>query len=125
MKWPCCFFAAKIPLIPLRTILMRFIINQISLAAVLLLTSHTVLGQATQEVITTKHAITLPLSEKSRSHEILLPERGDSKEQVESTFGMPDTKQKPRGNPPISRWNYSSFTVFFEYNHVIHSTAKE
>ena len=126
MKWPCCFFAAKIALIPFRAITMRFFFNQIGLVTVFLLTSHVALAQeATQEVITTTHAITIPLSNKNRASEILLPERGDSKEKVESTFGEPQSRQKPRGTPPISRWNYSSFTVFFEYDHVIHSTAKQ
>ena len=125
MKWPCCFFAAKIALIPFRAILMRFFFNQIGLVTIFLLISHVVFAQeATQEVITTNHSITIPLSKKDRVSEIMLPERGDNKEKVESTFGEPESKQKPRGNPPISSWSYSSFKVYFEYNHVIHSTVK-
>jgi len=125
MKWPCCIFAAKMSLIPFRANTMRFFFNQIGLIAIFLVASLTAMSQeATQEVISTTHAITIPLSQKNRTNEILLPERGDSKEKVASTFGEPKSKQKPSGTPPISRWYYSSFTVYFEYNHVIHSTVK-
>ncbi len=125
MKWPCCIFAAKMSLIPFRANTMRLFFNQIGLTAVFLLTYYTAIAQeATQEVISTTHAITIPLAQKNQANEILLPERGDSKEKVAATFGDPESKQKPSGTPPISRWHYSTFTVYFEYNHVIHSTVK-
>jgi len=43
--------------------------------------------------------------------------------QVSQTLGEPDTKQAPVGTPPITRWTYSTQTVYFEQNRVIHSVV--
>ncbi len=45
-------------------------------------------------------------------------------ESVESRFGTPDAKVAPVGDPPISRWEYKDFVVFFEYDRVIHAVSK-
>ena len=50
-----------------------------------------------------------------------LPGRGMLKDQVEQRFGDPSEKIPPVGEPPISRWVYPGYTVYFEYDHVIHS----
>jgi hypothetical protein len=52
------------------------------------------------------------------------PKRGMSMNAVESTWGQPIAKRNAIGEPPISRWEYSSFIVYFEYSHVIHAVAK-
>lgn len=57
----------------------------------------------------------------TESMSITLPGRGMTKENVETRFGAPDTITSSVGEPPISRWIYGSFTVYFEYDHVIHS----
>ncbi len=51
------------------------------------------------------------------------PDRGMSKAQVEARYGAPSEKVAAVGNPPISRWVYPNFIVYFEYNHVIHAVA--
>jgi hypothetical protein len=51
------------------------------------------------------------------------PARGASKAQVEKQFGEPTQRVAAVGNPPISSWVYPGFTVYFEYDHVIHSVA--
>jgi outer membrane protein assembly factor BamE (lipoprotein component of BamABCDE complex) len=51
------------------------------------------------------------------------PTRGMSMQQVEAKFGAPTNKSGPVGTPPISRWDYAGFIVYFEYDHVIHSVA--
>ena len=51
------------------------------------------------------------------------PTRGMSMQQVESKFGAPSAKSQAVGQPPITRWDYSGFAVYFEYDHVIHSVA--
>jgi hypothetical protein len=51
------------------------------------------------------------------------PTRGTSKAQVEKQFGEPNQRVAAVGNPPISSWVYPGFTVYFEYDHVIHSVA--
>ncbi|VAW97029.1 hypothetical protein MNBD_GAMMA21-816 [hydrothermal vent metagenome] len=52
---------------------------------------------------------------------ITLPGKGMSKDSVEERFGSPAEKIEAVGEPPISRWLYGSFTVYFEYDHVIHA----
>jgi hypothetical protein len=41
--------------------------------------------------------------------------------QVSAKFGDPVTKVPAVGKPPISRWEYPGFVVYFEADHVIHS----
>ena len=52
------------------------------------------------------------------------PVRGMTAASVESRFGTPDAKVAPVGDPPISRWEYKDFVVFFEYDRVIHAVVK-
>jgi hypothetical protein len=51
------------------------------------------------------------------------PARGMTMAQVASKFGDPVTKVPAVGNPPISRWEYSGFVVYFERDHVIHAVV--
>ena len=53
------------------------------------------------------------------------PSRGMSQASVESTYGSPNTKQPAVGDPPISRWEYGDFVVYFEYDKVIHSVNRK
>ena len=43
--------------------------------------------------------------------------------QVASKFGDPSSKVAAVGTPPISRWEYPGFVVYFERDHVIHSVV--
>ena len=49
------------------------------------------------------------------------PARGISMDRVEAMFGEPTRRQAAVGDPPIARWEYPGFIVYFEYDHVIHS----
>ena len=51
------------------------------------------------------------------------PTRGMTMEQVESKFGQPASKTPAVGKPPITRWDYPGYAVYFEFNHVVHSVA--
>ena len=51
------------------------------------------------------------------------PRRGMSMDTVESNWGTPVNKRSGIGDPPISRWQYSTFVVYFEYSHVIHAVT--
>ena len=44
-------------------------------------------------------------------------------DEVTAKFGQPAEKIPAVGKPPISRWSYPGFIVYFEYNHVIHSVV--
>lgn len=50
-----------------------------------------------------------------------LPQLGESKRAVLERFGLADEEHPPVGQPPITRWDYRSFSVYFEYDHVIDS----
>jgi len=52
------------------------------------------------------------------------PTRGETTTSVEAKFGAPTAKQAAVGEPPISRWEYKEFVVFFEYDRVIHAVVK-
>jgi hypothetical protein len=52
------------------------------------------------------------------------PTRGSSMAQVERQFGEPTQRYGAVGEPPITRWVYPQFVVYFEHSHVIHAVAK-
>ena len=52
------------------------------------------------------------------------PTRGMKQEVVEAKFGIPQSRDAAIGDPPISRWEYKDFVVFFEYDRVIHAVVK-
>lgn len=52
------------------------------------------------------------------------PARGITMNKVEAQFGTPTERHPAVGNPPITRWDYPSFSVFFERDHVIHSVLR-
>jgi hypothetical protein len=56
-----------------------------------------------------------------KESDVVTPARGMSMDQVATKFGAPVTKVPAVGKPPISRWEYPGFVVYFEANHVIHS----
>ncbi len=51
------------------------------------------------------------------------PSRGMSMIAVETTWGEPSVRRGGIGAPPISRWEYPGFVVYFEYDNVIHSVS--
>jgi hypothetical protein len=51
------------------------------------------------------------------------PARGSTQAAVEAHFGAPQTRHATVGKPPITRWDYAGFSVFFEGNRVIHAVA--
>jgi hypothetical protein len=58
-----------------------------------------------------------------RESSIAKPTRGMSMSAVEARFGAPANKRQAVGSPPITRWDYGSFVVFFEHDHVVHAVA--
>ena len=51
------------------------------------------------------------------------PTRGLTMEQVRQRFGAPVKELPWVGDPPITRWVYDRFTVYFEGNRVINSVV--
>ena len=52
------------------------------------------------------------------------PTRGMTQARVESHFGAPASVKAPVGDPPITRWEYTEFVVYFEHDKVIHAVRK-
>ena len=51
------------------------------------------------------------------------PARGALMKTVEKQFGAPAEKHPTVGKPPITRWDYAGFSVFFEGDRVIDTVA--
>lgn len=49
------------------------------------------------------------------------PRRGASQASVAAHYGEPRERFAAVGQPPITRWVYDTFTVYFEGDHVIHA----
>ena len=49
------------------------------------------------------------------------PGNGISMSAVQAQFGEPNSRHDAVGTPPISRWVYPSYTVYFEHDRVISS----
>ncbi len=77
-------------------------------------------------VLPVVHAESLIIANIDKSSAALMerPRRGMSMDTVESKWGQPVTKRSSIGDPPISRWEYSTFVVYFEYGNVIHAVAR-
>jgi hypothetical protein len=63
-----------------------------------------------------------------RESQIERPKRGISMAEVEKHFGAPVTRHPTVGGggahqPPITRWDYNGFSVFFERDRVIDSVV--
>jgi len=72
----------------------------------------------------TANAETLNMSGVSAGSGDSRPTRGMTQASVESKYGSPVTVNAPVGDPPITRWEYQDFVVFFEYDKVIHAVVK-
>jgi len=58
---------------------------------------------------------------EATGYSVNLPGRGMNMTQVEEKFGPPLEKLPEVGDPPIIRWIYPNYTVYFEYQFVINS----
>lgn len=63
----------------------------------------------------------LLIDEVRQAQSMQLPENGISKADVEAMFGQPDNRRAPVGDPPITRWDYERYSVYFEYDLVLFS----
>lgn len=49
------------------------------------------------------------------------PQRGSTMSTVQSRFGEPVNRHAAVGQPPITRWDYPQFSVYFENDRVLHA----
>ncbi len=59
---------------------------------------------------------------KSGQH---VPQKSATMTQVRSQFGDPSQEHAAVGEPPITRWDYADFVVYFEHQHVITTVLKQ
>ena len=71
------------------------------------------------------HAETIVFNDEVmvRESTVERPRGGMKMEQVERKFGEPTKRHETVGKPPITRWDYPQFSVFFEGDRVIHSVV--
>jgi hypothetical protein len=69
-------------------------------------------------------SIKIPVGQQSQQQQIVKPALGMSMDVVKQQFGNPVTQSPARGEPPITRWEYNQFVVYFESEVVIHSVTK-
>lgn len=68
-------------------------------------------------------ADTLVIQAVDQAAGIARPDRGQSMTSVETQFGKPESIVSAVGQPPITRWVYAGFTVYFEGDTVIRAVA--
>ena len=84
-----------------------------------LLLSFTVLGAGALQADTLKMPEAVP-----QEVTIQIPGRGMTMTAVEEKFGSPEVKYDEVGDPPITRWDYPEFSVYFEYQYVLHAVVQ-
>lgn len=53
-----------------------------------------------------------------------VPVRGLTMDAVENKLGRPARVVGGVGQPPITRWVYPEYTIYFEYQHVVHAVPR-
>ena len=54
-----------------------------------------------------------------------LPVNGQTMGEVEGLFGAPEQKHTSVGDPPITRWDYDRWRVYFEFDKVLFTVLNE
>ncbi len=70
-------------------------------------------------------AQTLLVERVERAKSSALPRAGTTMAAVEAQYGAPESKRDAVGQPPITRWEYPAFIVFFENDRVINAVVKK
>lgn len=70
-------------------------------------------------------ADTLLMQRIERSKATVLPRAGTTMAAVEAQYGAPESKRDAVGKPPIARWVYPAFTVYFEYDKVVNAVVNK
>lgn len=68
--------------------------------------------------------VAIPLGQQGKAWNVETPRHGVTKSQVQARFGAPVSQSGPVGEPPIYKWAYDQFTVYFEGDRVIHSVVQ-
>jgi hypothetical protein len=63
----------------------------------------------------------LLIDEVRQSESMNLPVNGLTRAETEANYGVAVKKYAAVGNPPITRWDYDKYSVYFEYDLVLFS----
>ncbi|WP_430472518.1 phosphodiesterase [Zestomonas insulae] len=69
---------------------------------------------------TPAEVLTIPVGQQGDTHQPL-PVRGQTQRAVLDRFGLADKEHPAVGKPPITRWDYREFSVYFESGVVVDS----
>ena len=61
----------------------------------------------------------LLIEEVRQAERMELPANGMKQSDVRDRFGAPVKSDAPVGDPPITRWDYDGYSVYFEYDLVL------
>ncbi len=76
-------------------------------------------------VLTFAQMLQVPVANQGGERQTIeRPQAGMSGKTVLARYGEPLNASPPVGDPPISRWEYADYYVYFEYNHVVHAVLK-
>ena len=70
----------------------------------------------------TAETITIPVGSQADISD--KPTLGMTMDSVKHQFGEPKKTSGPTGEPPITRWDYEQFSVYFEFDTVLHSVSR-
>ena len=70
------------------------------------------------------NADVLILDEVRQVERMALPENGQNMATVENRFGIPAKRHQAVGEPPITRWDYDDYSVYFEHNLVLFTVLR-
>lgn len=91
--------------------------SRIPFACAVLVAGMVAVSSAGAETVATENGIAVKQSD------VATPARGMSMDEGAARFGAPVTKVPAVGRPPIARWEYPGFVVYFENTHVIHTVV--
>jgi hypothetical protein len=73
----------------------------------------------------TAPADVLLIEEVRQSERMQLPVNGMNKDDVRAKYGAPAQTHAAVGDPPITRWDYEHWSVYFEYDLVLFTVLKK
>ncbi len=82
-------------------------------------------GEMSEEMTISGDEVVVPVGQQGADKDSMArPMIGMTSDEVEATFGAPKDWSDPVGEPPITIWHYDEFSVYYEYNRVIHTVVK-
>ena len=83
------------------------------------------IGAATITPSAQADTVQIPIGSQSQAlQDQARPKNGESQNGVQNTYGQPTAVKGPVGEPPITRWDYPNFSVYFEFDRVLHTVLR-